>query len=299
MAASKVGRALLVPVVVLAAFAADLASEEAGSGGGGAKPRPMLEVGKVRVFRTEKRIEVDGRVAIQDRAIELFACCEGGKVHESVLVLDCKPSNLNLALLLLGFDDGGQVIEKVKFEEDGKTVEKDMPVENGPRFFGDPRKPAGERLIVSVRWTDPETKKTVAVRAEDMILDVGRQKPMRRAGWVFTGSRWVWNPRTEKVEFAADHTKTVMTTFHDPNTILENPLSSGGNDDLFHANSAAVPLRGTPVVLTITVPTPEERKAAEEAEAEEEKEDREARGAGEGSKSPGQGEGGGGGDGGR
>ncbi len=280
--------ALMGPVLVFSFLALPglLTSEEESEPAPAPKPKPMLEVGKVRLFRTERRIEVDGRIAVQNRAIELFACCEGGKVHESVIVLDCKPSNLNLALLLLGFDDGGQVMEKVKMEENGKIVEKEMPVENGPRFFGDSRKPVGERLIVTVQWTDSETRKPRKVRAEEMILDVSRQKTMRKAGWTFTGSRWVENPRTGKTEFAADHTRTVMTTYHDPNTILENPLLSGGNDELFQANGALVPPMHTRVTIVISVPGPDEKREAAEAEAEEEKESREKGGDGKKSEEP-------------
>jgi hypothetical protein len=242
---------------------------------------PLLEVGKVRLYRLKKRIEVGGRIAVQKRAIELFACCEGGKVHETVIVLDCKPSNLNLALLLLGLDDGGQVREKIKVEENGKIVEKEVWVENGPRRFGDPRKPVGDRVIVNVQWRDPGNAKVRSVRAEEMIYNVSRKKTMRQVGWIFTGSRWVFNPSSKKVEFAADHSKTIMTTYHDPNTILENPLFTGGNDELYHANSLVVPPRGTPVTLVITLPTDAQKKTALRNEEEEEKESRKKEKGGE------------------
>jgi len=266
-------KALWAGALALAVLWAPSMAEEKNPGP--SQREPMLEVGKVRLFRRVKRIEVKGHIAVQRRAIELFACTEGGKVHETVVVLDCKPSNLNLALLLLGLDDGGQVREKVKVMRDGKEVEQEMLVENGPRYFGDPRKPHGDRLLVRVRWTNPETKKETTVRAEDMVYNVSKQKPMRPVGWTFTGSRWVKNPRSGKVEFAADHTKTVMTTYHDPNTVLENPLNTGGNDELYHANADVVPPRGTAVTLIITVPDKEELARALAEEATQEREDKE------------------------
>lgn len=229
---------------------------------------PLLKVGKVRLFRKDGRVEIDGRIAVQKRAVELFACAEGGKVHETVLILDCKPSNLNLALLLLGLDDGGQVRDKVRVRVDGKEVEKEMLVENGPRYFGDPRKPHGDRLIARVRWQDGESRKIREVRAEEMVYNVSRQKTMRKVGWIFTGSRWVTNPNTGRKEFAADHSKTLMTTYHDPNTVLENPMKTGGNDEMYHANSLVVPPRGTPVTLVLTLPTEEEKAEALALEAE-------------------------------
>jgi hypothetical protein len=264
-------RVLTVLLVVLACTAGEAEEKK--------PPKAsFLEVGKVRLYRKERRIEITGRIAVQRRAIELFACCEGGKVHETVVVLDCKPSNLNLALLLLGLSDGGQVREKVQVREKDKVVEKEMLVENGPRFFGDPRKPVGDRLIISVRWKALESGKPREVRAEEMVFNVSRQKTMRKVGWIFTGSRWVEHPKTKKKEFAADHTKTIMTTYHDPNTVLENPLETGGNDELYHANSLVVPPRGTALTLILRVPTAEERLEAEKNEAAADRERRDKKG---------------------
>ncbi|MHC5037557.1 MAG: YdjY domain-containing protein [Planctomycetota bacterium] len=234
---------------------------------------PYLEIGKVKLFRSEKRIEVTGFVAVQRNLIELFACAEGGKAHESVLVLDCRPSNLNLAMKLLGLKDGGQVkvVRKVIVQKDGKEVEEKREVleENGPNFLGDPRRPEGDRVIVTVRWGKGEKKKEV--RAEDMIYERVRKRSMPRAGWIYTGSRFVKNPRTHREEIIADHSKTLMTTWHDPDSLLDNPLPDGGDDEVYFANPDVVPARGTPIVMEIRVPTDKERKEAEAVEAAERK----------------------------
>lgn len=237
------------------------------------EPPPHLEIGKVRVYRAEGRIEISGRVAVQKNLIELFACGEGGKVHESVLVLDCRPSNLNLAMKLLGFDDGGQVkvTRHVKVEENGKIVEKEQEVleENGPNYLGDPRKPVGDRVIVTVSWKQADG--VVKVRAEDMIWERSRERSMPRAGWVYTGSRWVLNPMTKRQEFVADHSKTLMTTWHDPDSLLDNPLPDGADDEVYFANPDIVPERGTEVVVEIRRPTEEELAAAKAVEKKEDK----------------------------
>ncbi len=225
---------------------------------------PYMEIGKVKLIRAEKRVEVPGVVAVRRNLIELFACGEGGKVHESVLRLDVRPSNLNLALKLLELDDGGRkkVTRTVEVEEDGKTVTKTVEVmeENGPNFLGDPTRPQGDPLIVTVRWE--ENGETRRVRAEDMIFERRRGRSMPRAGWIYTGSRFVQNPRTGREEFIADHSKTIMTTWHDPDALIDNPLPDGGNDEVYFANPDVVPERGTPVTLEIRVPTEEEKQQA-------------------------------------
>jgi hypothetical protein len=234
---------------------------------------PYLEIGKVKLFRAENRVEVSGVVTVARNLIELFACAEGGKAHESVLVIDCRPSNLNLALKLLGLDDGGQntVERTVAVEEDGKKVEKRIKVveENGPNYLGDPRSPVGDRVIVTVRWeVEGEMR---SVRAEDMIYERARGRTMPRSGWIYVGSRFVNNPISKREEIGADHTKTLMTTWHDPDTLLDNPLPDGGDDEVYFANGDIVPPRGTRVVMEVRKPTKKEAKEAEKVAAAERK----------------------------
>jgi hypothetical protein len=233
---------------------------------------PMVEIGKVKVFRTQGRVVVAGRAEVQRALVELFACGEGGKVHETVLVLDCQPSHLSIALQLLGFADGGQVkaVRKIQAEENGKTVAKEVEVveENGPNYLGDPRKPVGDRVIVMVSWTDEGREHSV--RAEDMVWDRARGRSMPRVGWVFTGSRYVQNPLNGREEFAADHSRTVMTTWHDPDALLDNPLPDGGDDEAYFGNPDVVPTRGTPVTVEFRKPTEAELAEAVELEKKEE-----------------------------
>jgi hypothetical protein len=233
---------------------------------------PMIEIGKVKVFRAQGRVEVAGRIAIQRNLVELFACGEGGKVHETVVVIEGQPSHLHIALQFLGFSDGGQTkgLRKIRTEEDGKTVEKEVEVveENGPNFLGDPRKPVGDRVIVTVAWTDEG--KEHRVRAEDMIWERTRGRSMPRSGWIFTGSRTVQNPMTGKDEFAADHSQTVMTTWHDPDSLLDNPLPDGGDDEVYFANPDVVPSPGTPVVIEFRKPSEQELSEAVDVEKKEE-----------------------------
>lgn len=252
---------------------------------------PVVEIGKVKVFRAKGLAQVQGRVEIQRNLVELFACAEGGKVHETVVVMECQPSHLNIALQLLGLSDGGQAkaFREVQSEEDGKVVKRTVEVleENGPNFLGDPRKPVGDRVIVEILWTDDG--KEHRVRAEDMVWDRARKRSMPRAGWVFTGSRLVENPMTGRPEFAADHSKTIMTTWHDPDSLLDNPLPDGGDDEAYFANPDVVPSRGTPVTIEFRKPTPKElaeavdvEKKEEAAAAERKKKEEAGGGAGEG-----------------
>ncbi len=176
----------------------------------------------------EGAIEVSGWVNMQEGLIEVFACSPGGKVHESVIVLDCLPSGVHAGLLALGADAGS-------------------PVEYGAEDAY--RAPQGEGIIIEVRYQTAEGK-TEQVRAEDWIWNPTKERSMEHVAWLFTGSFMQPNP-PQKETYAADYVKSIITTYHDPSTIIENPLLTGQDDTLFYANKNRVAPVGTPVTVRI------------------------------------------------
>jgi hypothetical protein len=77
---------------------------------------------------------------------------------------------------------------------------------------------------------------------------------MKHTTLVFSGSRFV-NGR-----FAAQEDGSLITTYHDPNTILDNPLETGGDDETYEANPVVTPPKDTPIKVTIRrVKTPDKR----------------------------------------
>ena len=63
--------------------------------------------------------------------------------------------------------------------------------------------------------------------------------------WIFVGSR------IHDGLFDAQVEGNIVTTYHDPATIIDNPLDSGGDDTVYGVNSRLVPRVGTPVTLTL------------------------------------------------
>jgi hypothetical protein len=78
-----------------------------------------------------------------------------------------------------------------------------------------------------------------------MVWDIARAQPMEHTPWIFVGSR-IHNGR-----FMADIDKSLVTTYHDPLSIIDNPLPAGGRHAGYRVNEMAVPARGTPVSVTI------------------------------------------------
>lgn len=181
----------------------------------------------VRLRSDVNALEIDGRVNMSAGAIEVFACAPGGKLHESVVVLDCVPSGLQAGLIALGLEPGS-------------------PVEFGAGGAFKP--PSGAAVEIELRWRDDQGREQTA-RAEDWIWDEGRGAAMERGAWIFAGSVEQPAPNAaDLVCFAADAVKSLAVTYHDASSVLENPRARAIDDTAYSANPHAVPPVGTPIV---------------------------------------------------
>jgi hypothetical protein len=177
----------------------------------------VYRIGTVVADQKKGTVTVPGSVNMQEGLVELLACGPRGKRHESVLVLDANPHNIQVALLLIGLEPGPGNLE----------------------YQGDPRTPLGDPVDILVRFNGPGGR--VEKRGEEMILDKPRDKAMETTHWVFTGSKVIDGM------FMAAMEQSIVTTFHDPFTIIDNPLPNGGDDTVYYVNSRVVPPVGTPV----------------------------------------------------
>ena len=179
----------------------------------------------IRIDREKKVIEIDGRICLEEGPLELFACAEGGKEYESLVALEGEPWQLHVSLLLLGLKTGG-----------------------GPEFQGDPTAPYGSRLIIEIEWKEDD--KVIRKRIEDLIYDTSLKDSMPHVLWVFIGSKFEKNEKGETY-YVAGRDRSIITVFHDPYTVIDNPLESGGNDTTYVVNKKIAPPLNTPVTLII------------------------------------------------
>ena len=178
------------------------------------------KIGNILLDVDNRFVQFPGKINMDEGIIELLACTPGGKIHESVLVVDIVPYYLQVSLLLLGLNYGDNL-----------------------EYQGDPNTPLGDSVEVWVEWHwENEDYK---VRGEDLIFNHISKKIMTHTHWIFSGSRIV------NGIFMADKEGSIITTYHDPFTILDNPLPGGGNDELYVVNHNLVPPKGTQVDLII------------------------------------------------
>ena len=180
----------------------------------------MYKLGNIDLDRNKKIISMPGEMNMSYGLIELLACTKIGKRHESALIIDIQPIHLQTALILLGLEFAG-----------------------GVRYQGDPITPKGGRVRIWVEWeADSETKR---YRAEDLVFNRMKESHMEYTDWIFTGSRM------NNGVFMAQAVGTLITTFRDPDAIIDNPLPEGADDTAYIVNSKIAPPKGTAIRMII------------------------------------------------
>lgn len=192
-----------------------------------------FQLGAVVIDQKQQSIYLPGRINMTQGPIELLACAPGGRTHETVLVVDVEPIHVQTGLLLIGLQPGQSV-----------------------RVEGDPVVPKGSAVIVDVTWELKGVKSEY--RGEDLVLDVKSKATMPRTSWVFTGSQ------IQDGRFMAQEEKSIITTYRFPFTILDNPLPSGTDDEVYVANTVVLPPVGTPVTVILSAANRKDEQTDEE-----------------------------------
>jgi hypothetical protein len=168
-----------------------------------------------------KSIEATGNVSITNGILEFVAVEKTGRDYESVFTLDCRPSALKFALLLIG-------------------------CEPGPTN--------GTRLAMDVEWQ--QNGKTNRLPLEKFLINRNTTNaPAAPLPWFFTGSYFATNPITGKQVFQSDEEQAFIALWEQPSIIINIGAEIGnpyrGNDQGFEVNSATIPPKDTPIKLIL------------------------------------------------
>lgn len=196
----------------------------------GAPPQMKLldEKGRVWIDPKNHRVVVDGYIAVRKGQLEMFACLQGTKEHESVVAVLCKAATVHAALLAVG------------------------AVPGAPTRF-EPYVPAkGSTIQVHVLYRQPDGSKKV-VDARSMIQHAATGKTMTY-DWVFAGSGFYKDPETGTESYLAEGGDLICVANFPSATMDLAVRSADSNSGLvFMANTEAIPEQGTPVRLVLEV----------------------------------------------
>jgi hypothetical protein len=172
-----------------------------------------------------KQVVVAGRVCFRDGPLEMFACPERTKEHESVISSHSNAEIIHTGLLATGAVPG-------------------KPVSWDPEFVA----PSGPVVKITAVWS--EDGKRVERSAQSMIIDARTGKSMEYS-FVYCGSK-VWSDPDfpQYREFQADAGDLVCVSNFSSALIdvgTESSQSTGGL--MFQANPEMIPVLGKPVLL--------------------------------------------------
>jgi hypothetical protein len=196
----------------------------------GVPPQMKLldEKGRVWIDPKNHRVVVDGYIAVRKGQLEMFACLQGTKEHESVVAVLCKAATVHAALLAVGAKPGA------------------------PTQF-DPYVPAkGSTIQIHVLYRQPDGSKKV-VDARSMIQHAATGKTMTY-DWVFAGSGFYKDPETGEESYLAEGGDLICVANFPSATMDLAVRSADSNMGLvFTANTDAIPEQGTPVRMVLEV----------------------------------------------
>ncbi len=184
--------------------------------------------GRVWVDRKNRRVILDGCIALRNGQLEMFACPVGTKEHESIVALFCKSQEVHTALLAAGAKQG----KPTQFE---------------------PYKPAsGSTIKIKVLWKNSGGEKQ-CVKAQSWIRHVTTDSEMK-FDWVFAGSGVYRDEDSGQTYYLADGGDLICVANFTSATLDLAVRSEDTNSGLaFSTFPDRIPKEGTPIRLVLEV----------------------------------------------
>jgi hypothetical protein len=180
----------------------------------------------IEVDAKHRRVRVQCEAVRAEMPLEFLCCVKGSHDYESALVSRARPSDLHLALLMLGLTPGAPAHRSDDLKE----------------WFP----PHGPALHIAVEFQ--RQGKTVRLPASKLLRNVKTKKPAPSMTWVFAGSHLLDDGR-----YAADLQGYLVSLVNFSSTLIDVPyVASNSNQTLqWEYNPDTLPPAGTPVTMLI------------------------------------------------
>lgn len=173
------------------------------------------------------RVVMVGKVCLRQGQLEMFACPEGTKEHESVLSVPVEAFKVHAALLAIGVKAG-------------------RPVQFVPEY----RSASGSEIDVALYWTD-EAGQRRSAWAQDWVQDADTGKALNHP-WVFAGSGFWVDEKTGQEHYLANQGELICVS-NFSSAMLDLPIESSdkGGQLLFNAYTERIPPLDTQVTIVL------------------------------------------------
>jgi hypothetical protein len=186
--------------------------------------------GRVWADKKNKRVVVDGYIALNAGQLEMLACLVATKEHESIFAVFSDAQTIHAGLLAVGAKKG----EPVKWE---------------PSYTP----PSGSEIQVFALWKDKDGVKH-NVDARKWVREVGTEDKTLDVNFVFAGSGMWKDPETGEEQYLAESGDLICVSNFSTAT-LDIPMNSSQVNSglMFAAFTERIPERETPIRLVLQV----------------------------------------------
>ena len=188
--------------------------------GGEVLPDKNLKIGSIIIHRRENELSFPAKMCVTDGGeyvIEVLISLPHGLTHEALMVTETDPVRLQLALYLIG-------------AENGATIPVPGVTKQGTRINIDVKPEGGERTPV-----------------EEWLYDMNKEEFLPRSMWVFVGSSF------QNGKCLAKEEGNVVNFLRRGNAILDNCSEIVDLDRGLGVNESMVPQSGTPVTVYFSI----------------------------------------------
>lgn len=203
----------------------------------------------LRINLEEWCVDVDARICLEEGMLELIACTQGTKEHESIVAIDSKARDIHTALLLLNAKAGSPAHSKPVDGDEKKWI---------------PIPPSGTPVNVFLVLKNESSGKLVEKPIKDFIVNEGGET-FTTHSFLFAGSVLHRKDNNGPGEYLADRYGNVIsiTTFGDELLCLPDIRSHANHELNWQIASDKLPKLGTQVTMRLRPQTKQKHQMVE------------------------------------
>lgn len=199
----------------------------------------QYEIGLVHLDQKAQTLTFPGALNLDQGLMEYLIVTPQGSTHESLLVTDVPPTDVQFAMLLLGVK-GSAALERAGLDAPPPQIDSKY-LKTAPHLKGD-------SVAIRVAWKVGKDEKTAPV--EDWLINEKTKKTAERGPWIYNGSMF------NNGHFLAQVEGAIAALVTNPAALINNPRKGSDDDQIWSVNEKAVPPVKTPVQITIQLSLP-------------------------------------------
>lgn len=219
--------------------------------------KPMRLPGIVIEF-DQRYVDLKATICLTDGLLELVACTEGSKEHESIVAVTARPMHIHTALLLLGVNNGHPAMRELAAKPKPHWVNRPARGDAIEVFLLTPDKTGKlvehsiRSFIVSSQDRPDEAEGKILVAPKSNQPNTPRQASQFPTRFLFAGSH-LRDRETGGRQYLADRSGHVISiaTFGDELLCLPNHQTQNNGALNWRVKPDSLPPVGTPVTLRL------------------------------------------------